>query len=316
MRLLLCLFATLLSLFGYTQKREETFDINFKPASSLVRYYVITEKKEQLWHRLAYYLPERTLAQEAWYLDDSCTKGQGTFLRFHTNKVLQTKGSYNNGVKQGIWLEYNEDGYLVDSSNYEGGHLSGVSLHWYPDGMLADSSNFDGKGNGSQVSFYEDGALSAAGLWMQDSLRRGKWKYYHPNGQLKATENYEHGQVADWTCFDAQGKQLDTALCRSRDADFAGGINGWRKFLERNLDPSVPLNKRAPLGEYMVMAQFIVEKDGSLSGLKTLTRYGYGMEEEVMRILKKSPKWMPAMQFGVPVRAYRKQPVTFYISQE
>jgi hypothetical protein len=37
------------------------------------------------------------------------------------------------------------------------------------------------------------------------------------------------------------------------------------------------------------------------------------MEEEVVRILKKSPKWSPAIQNGKPVKAYRRQPVTFMI---
>jgi protein TonB len=40
------------------------------------------------------------------------------------------------------------------------------------------------------------------------------------------------------------------------------------------------------------------------------------MEAEVIRILRQSPPWVPAVQNGRKVKAYRKQPVTFEISEE
>jgi len=39
------------------------------------------------------------------------------------------------------------------------------------------------------------------------------------------------------------------------------------------------------------------------------------MEEEVVRVLNKSPKWTPAIQFGRRVKAYRKQPVSFFVEK-
>lgn len=99
------------------------------------------------------------------------------------------------------------------------------------------------------------------------------------------------------------------------EATFRGGLNSWRKFLERNLDPEVPIRKKAPAGVYTVWIQFIVDKDGNISEIIPLTNHGYGMEQEVIRILKLSPKWIPAIQFGKTVKAYRKQPVTFVIEE-
>ena len=40
------------------------------------------------------------------------------------------------------------------------------------------------------------------------------------------------------------------------------------------------------------------------------------MEEEVERMLNKSPKWVPAFQFGRNVKAYRLQPITFEIAKD
>ncbi len=100
------------------------------------------------------------------------------------------------------------------------------------------------------------------------------------------------------------------------EATFPGGIDEWRHFLERNLNPNVPVDNGAPCGKYTVYVQFIVDKEGRVSDIKPLTNLGFGMEREVVRIMKESGAWDPAMMKGKPVKAYRKQPVTFVVEQD
>jgi periplasmic protein TonB len=95
--------------------------------------------------------------------------------------------------------------------------------------------------------------------------------------------------------------------------DFDGGAKGWMAYLAKNLNANVPVDNKAPEGMYTVIIQFIVYEDGSIDSLKALTNHGYGMEKEVIRILKKSPKWKPALQNGKIVNAYRKQLVSFLV---
>ncbi|MFC0773051.1 energy transducer TonB [Terrimonas alba] len=66
----------------------------------------------------------------------------------------------------------------------------------------------------------------------------------------------------------------------------------------------------------MIIVQFVVNKEGRVSDITALTREGYGMEQEVVRIMRKSGMWTPAIQNSRPVNAYRKQPVTFMTSQD
>jgi len=101
-----------------------------------------------------------------------------------------------------------------------------------------------------------------------------------------------------------------------KEAGYPGGEEKWKRFLERNLNANVPVKNGAPVGIYSVYVQFIVNKDGSVSDMKALTALGYGMENEVIRILSKAPAWEPATIDGRPVRAYRKQPVTFQVVDE
>ena len=100
------------------------------------------------------------------------------------------------------------------------------------------------------------------------------------------------------------------------EAEFPGGRNAWINYLENNLKADVPARKKAPAGTYQVLVRFIVAKDGKITGIQAETTHGFGMEKEVIRIIKKGPKWIPAMQNGRPVNAYRRQPITFQVTEE
>jgi len=100
------------------------------------------------------------------------------------------------------------------------------------------------------------------------------------------------------------------------DASFPGGDGAWRRFLERNLNAQTPADEGAPEGTYTVMVQFIVDKEGNISDVRALTNHGYGMEAEAVKVIKRGPKWTPAVQNGRHVKAYRRQPITFVVQSE
>jgi len=99
------------------------------------------------------------------------------------------------------------------------------------------------------------------------------------------------------------------------EAAFRGGEKEWRNYFNRNLDLNVPVKNGCKPGTYTVVVQFIVARDGSVSDVKALTKHGFGLEEEAMRMIKKGPDWIPAIQNGHNVKAYRKQPFTFVIAK-
>ena len=100
------------------------------------------------------------------------------------------------------------------------------------------------------------------------------------------------------------------------EASFPGGDAAWRTYITKNLKSDVPIKNGAPIGKYPVLVQFVVGKDGTVSSIKPLTNFGYGMEDEVIRIMERSGSWTAAMQNGKPVNAYRRQPVTFVVDQD
>lgn len=307
-----CMPCTLL----HAQKIEEGFDVSFKPTKGFARYYVITEQKEGRWYREAYYLPEKSIAMNGWYKDKNCEIPEGEVNWYFTNRSLKSQVNYVNGKKDGLSLQYHENGMMSDSVNYSGGHRKGIGLRWDAEGYRTDSSDFDGAGNGVEVRWYSGGTVRYAGRLTNDTAKIKRWNYYHPNGKLNAIEYYVDGKRTSCSCFDADGKQLDSLLCiKEEEAQFPKGIAGWRSFIEKNLNSNVAVDHGAPAGSYTVMVRFVVDTDGSVTDIKALTNFGFGMEAEVVKLIKKSPAWTPAMQFGRKVKSYHTQPVTFVVSR-
>lgn len=100
------------------------------------------------------------------------------------------------------------------------------------------------------------------------------------------------------------------------EPSFPGGEYEWKKYLIKNLDPTLPIKKGAPAGQYTVIVQFVVDKEGMISDIRALTKHGYGMEEEAMRVIRLGPKWQPGIQNGLTVKGYKKQPITFYVQKK
>ncbi len=100
------------------------------------------------------------------------------------------------------------------------------------------------------------------------------------------------------------------------EAKFPGGQEAWNKYLTRNLDAQAPTNAGAPQGNYTVTVSFLVSKDGSISEVQALNDPGYGCGAEAVRVIKKGPKWQPAIQNGRNVIYRQKQNITFQVTEQ
>jgi protein TonB len=98
------------------------------------------------------------------------------------------------------------------------------------------------------------------------------------------------------------------------EAQFPGGMDAWRKFLERNLNKELPSENGAPPADYTVIVSFIVDRQGNISDVKAENDPGYGTKAEAMRVIQKGPKWSPAIQNGTKVIYRQKQHITFRVA--
>lgn len=91
----------------------------------------------------------------------------------------------------------------------------------------------------------------------------------------------------------------------------AGGMAGWNKYLSENL--RYPPNAQRKGIEGTVIVAFVVNTDGTTTDIEILRSVGGGCDEEVIRIVKGSPKWTPGMQRGTPVRTRMRLPLRFIL---
>lgn len=96
-------------------------------------------------------------------------------------------------------------------------------------------------------------------------------------------------------------------------AQFPGGFEAWKKYLEKNLNAGLPAENGAQAGKYTVMVSFVVDKEGNISDVKAENAPGFGTEAEAIKIIKKGPKWQPAIQNGRKVAYRAMQQVTFQV---
>ncbi len=85
-----------------------------------------------------------------------------------------------------------------------------------------------------------------------------------------------------------------------QSAKFQDGYNSIIKFVQENIKFPAEAKENDVHGRLMLSV--VVEKDGSLSDITVKKGLGYGLDEEIVRIIKMMPKWQPAQHKGKTVR--------------
>lgn len=97
------------------------------------------------------------------------------------------------------------------------------------------------------------------------------------------------------------------------EAKFPGGTIAWSNFLNKHLKTNIAEKNKAPKGKYTVFVNFTINKKGKPYNIYCETKNGFGMEEEVIRVIKISPDWKAATFDNKPINAKRRQPIIFVV---
>jgi protein TonB len=96
------------------------------------------------------------------------------------------------------------------------------------------------------------------------------------------------------------------------ESEFPGGLAGWGEFLQQNLTyPRKAVRKDI---QGTVVLQFIVCTDGTVCDIEAVSG-PEELREAAVAALKKTPKWIPAIQDGRNVKSYKKQPIVYLLDR-
>jgi TonB family protein len=91
--------------------------------------------------------------------------------------------------------------------------------------------------------------------------------------------------------------------------EFVGGIGKLMKFINKNL--KYPEEAKEAKLEGRVTLTFVVEKDGSISGVSVQKSLSPETDAEAVRLINAMPKWIPGKANGQPVRVRFQMPISF-----
>jgi antitoxin component YwqK of YwqJK toxin-antitoxin module len=263
------IFTVLLALFCFivmskAQKIEKYYDHQKKPCKQeIARFYTLIVQTDSGWLQRDYLIPQQRLQMQGLYKDSTCNYAIGHFYYYHANGNLQSIGKYEDNNKQGLWLGYYADGQRKDSTVYIVGEITGTSLKWHNNGLLSDSVTHSSDGTGTSVSWFDNGNLSSTGSLIYINQLNDKWTFFHPTGKVSAFETYRDGLLTEKNYFDENGNILPGTEAKSHNAEFAGGISAWSRY--------IGMNARYPPGygitnsnKVIIVAEFTIDEEGNV----------------------------------------------------
>lgn len=132
-------------------------------------------------------------------------------------------------------------------------------------------------------------------------------------------EQVESDMDDDMNAQDEETTELEPALPDDEDAvsfrvvqdlpQFPGGPTEMMKWLTRNL--KYPKSVEQIKQQGTVVAEFIINKDGSVTDVKIVSSFHPLCGREVLRVLRLMPRWTAGVMDGKPCRTKVSIPVVF-----
>lgn len=179
--------------------------------------------------------------------------------------------------------------------------------------------------------FYQNGAKLYEGDY-NNNHPTGFWYFYSAYSTAKDSLFYKYSVPAQKATTSTNLEQQEKALALKNEhlkkdtttpstvvekmPEFPGGPAAWKSHLIKNLYIPELVIENSPYSKGTVHVQFVVCKDGELCSIEALNSVHPLLDLNAVRAIRKSIKWVPAEQNGKTVKAYHRQPITYYWNQE
>lgn len=130
-----------------------------------------------------------------------------------------------------------------------------------------------------------------------------------PPRQADDEESKEEEKTDEEPPINLNGDDEEVLRIVEQLPEYPGGMVEFVKWLTATLKyPDDALRRRM---QGKVMISFIVEKDGTLTGLKVIKSAGKIFDDEALRVARLMPQWKPGKADGKPCRSMIAIPIVF-----
>ena len=311
MKNFILLTALFVTVAATAQKTETFYDYSWKPCPpENARFYSVLEKTDSGWFRKDYFMGSKSLQMQALYEDSACKIKNGYYYYFHANGRSSSIGRELKNKQEGICIRHHPNGMPADSALYRNGVPVGSRMRWHRNGYMSDSIYHANDSMDVQISWFDDGAISSAGYLLNGKLH-GKWKYYHRNGNPSGEVVYSKGDVVSKTYYNEDGSPETNTSEANKEASFKnGGIEGWQKYLHKNL--YWPRGYEFSNGTLaVVVVGMTINEQGKPEDVEVVTPFHPEFDRIALKIIQNSPAWLSAVEQNRKVKKRFNQPVTF-----
>ncbi len=109
------------------------------------------------------------------------------------------------------------------------------------------------------------------------------------------------------------GPEILSSAVVDKQPLFPGGMDGFYKYLSKHM--RFPEEAKREGISAKLFVSFVIDKEGNLVEIEFIKKAGFGMEESVMAVLEKSPKWTPGQVGNEQVNTKMILPVNFNLVQ-
>ena len=246
--------------------------------------------------------------------NDSSGKIQYLVKDYYISGSIQMTGTYKSiypDYKTGPFKYWHENGQFHISCNYHNNKLDGEYFEYYNNGKPKIQKHYNnGLLDKEEKSWSSAGSLAKI-VEYKSGIKHGRFMTYYDNGQLIRKDIYRNDKLVKGNCYTREGKDtsyFDYFIM----PEFNGGLKGFKKFiLERLNYPEIASQNNE---EGQVYLKFTIDKEGNVIKAKIIKEDKEYFNEEVMRVLKLSPRWIPGRRDGKLVDVSITIPIRFEIN--
>lgn len=240
---------------------------------------------------------------------------EGSVVSFYPNGKRNSSINYNKNTRIGTAYYFFADGKVKKSLQYqeeapdEKKVIKSLDAKFkliYQGDSLGKVFVQDGNGHLIEETKILDDVLIEEGDY-KEGYKDGVWKGKYLSGKSNYTETYHLNKLISGvnTVGDKTYEYTDLGT----PPQFKGGITEFYKYLSRSIKYPSDAYKSGIGGS--VFVSFVVEKDGRVADVKVDKPVFASIDEEALRVMNASPKWMPGVQRGLPVRVKYNIPIKF-----
>jgi TonB family protein len=280
---------------GFAKKYKEFFE---NEAELLfVNYYQSLERLGNSFILKTYNPDKLILTRLETYKDFHTTIKEGKYIEWYDNGIVWESGNYKNGKKVGVWEFHDFGTNTLEYGEFQNGKEEG---RW----IVKDSL-------GRKIIQYD----CISGKF------EGKYIRYDTLGNEFHIKNYQNDELVSEVIIDTLSylkisNKVDqlpmlkecSLIKDSLEREECVGIN-YTKYIYSNI--SYPKKAIKYNVEGKAVIYFQIDKNGNVKDIKVIRGICKEIEEECIRIIKKSPEWSPGIKNGVPIKASFNQPINF-----